>query len=63
MRIWNFFLWLFGDIQNPNYFSFSFTALEDGYDIQKAVINLVARRTVPQVFIHKQHLGGADGKF
>jgi hypothetical protein len=41
---------------------FFLSVLEDGHDIQKAVMKLVGRRTVPQVFIHSQHLGGADGR-
>eukprot|EP00250_Pteridium_aquilinum_P010956 c19746_g1_i1 orf=478-960(-) len=32
----------------------------DGFDIQKAVTELVGRRTVPQVFIDGKHLGGSD---
>ncbi|KAI5074122.1 hypothetical protein GOP47_0010083 [Adiantum capillus-veneris] len=33
---------------------------EDGADIQKAVSDLIGRRTVPQVFIHGKHIGGSD---
>ncbi|XP_051149774.1 glutaredoxin-C4 [Andrographis paniculata] len=33
---------------------------DDGRDIQDALIELVGRRTVPQVFINGKHLGGSD---
>jgi len=34
---------------------------EDGRDIQNVLLDLVGRRTVPQVFVNGQHVGGADG--
>ncbi|XP_020102741.1 glutaredoxin-C8 isoform X1 [Ananas comosus] len=34
---------------------------EDGSDIQDALSEMVGRRTVPQVFILGEHLGGSDG--
>ncbi|WVZ20659.1 hypothetical protein V8G54_007981 [Vigna mungo] len=33
---------------------------EDGSKIQDVLINIVGRRTVPQVFVNGQHLGGSD---
>ncbi|TKY72788.1 Glutaredoxin-C4 protein [Spatholobus suberectus] len=33
---------------------------EDGSKIQDILINIVGRRTVPQVFINGKHLGGSD---
>ncbi|XP_020102742.1 glutaredoxin-C8 isoform X2 [Ananas comosus] len=33
---------------------------EDGSDIQDALSEMVGRRTVPQVFILGEHLGGSD---
>ncbi|XP_042373618.1 glutaredoxin-C8-like [Zingiber officinale] len=33
---------------------------DDGPDIQDALSQLVGRNTVPQVFIHGEHLGGCD---
>lgn len=34
---------------------------EDGRDIQSVLLDLVGRRTVPQVFVNGQHVGGSDG--
>ncbi|XP_078439558.1 glutaredoxin family protein [Wolffia australiana] len=33
---------------------------EDGDDIQQALIKVVGKRTVPQVFINGKHIGGSD---
>ncbi|KAJ4759497.1 Glutaredoxin family protein [Rhynchospora pubera] len=33
---------------------------EDGRAIQNVLLDLVGRRTVPQVFINGQHIGGCD---
>ncbi|KAG5006193.1 hypothetical protein JHK82_024170 [Glycine max] len=33
---------------------------EDGSKIQDIMVNIVGRRTVPQVFINGKHLGGSD---
>ncbi|GKV41678.1 hypothetical protein SLEP1_g49178 [Rubroshorea leprosula] len=33
---------------------------EDGSSIQDAISEIVGRRTVPQVFINRKHLGGSD---
>ncbi|CAJ1975819.1 unnamed protein product [Sphenostylis stenocarpa] len=33
---------------------------EDGSQIQEILINIVGKRTVPQVFVNGQHLGGSD---
>ncbi|NP_001399069.1 Grx_C4 - glutaredoxin subgroup I isoform 2 [Zea mays] len=33
---------------------------EDGSEIQDALLEIVGRRTVPQVFVHGKHLGGSD---
>ncbi|XP_044471158.1 glutaredoxin-C4-like [Mangifera indica] len=32
----------------------------DGSDIQDALLEIVGRRTVPQVFINGKHIGGSD---
>lgn len=32
----------------------------DGRDIQSVLLDLVGRRTVPQVFVNGQHIGGSD---
>ncbi|KAH1209361.1 Glutaredoxin-C4 [Glycine max] len=37
-----------------------FFLAEDGSKIQDIMINIVGRRTVPQVFINGKHLGGSD---
>lgn len=34
---------------------------EDGDEIQQALGKFIGRRTVPQVFINGEHLGGSDG--
>ncbi|KAG2398600.1 Glutaredoxin-C4 protein [Vigna angularis] len=39
---------------------YNFTGIEDGSKIQDVLINIVGRRTVPQVFVNGQHLGGSD---
>ncbi|GAA0153643.1 oxidoreductase [Lithospermum erythrorhizon] len=33
---------------------------EDGYKIQDYLLELVGRRTVPQVFVNGKHIGGSD---
>lgn len=33
---------------------------EDGYQIQNVLLDLVGRRTVPQVFVNGKHIGGSD---
>ncbi|KAL6874143.1 hypothetical protein ACP4OV_014225 [Aristida adscensionis] len=33
---------------------------EDGSEIQDALLDIVGRRTVPQVFVNGKHLGGSD---
>ncbi|TVU08409.1 hypothetical protein EJB05_41813 [Eragrostis curvula] len=33
---------------------------EDGGEIQDALLDIVGKRTVPQVFINGKHLGGSD---
>ncbi|KAK1410450.1 hypothetical protein QVD17_36987 [Tagetes erecta] len=33
---------------------------EDGYKIQNVLLDLVGRRTVPQIFVNGKHVGGAD---
>ncbi|WOL10065.1 monothiol glutaredoxin-S6 [Canna indica] len=35
---------------------------DDGGEIQDVLLDLVGRRTVPQVFINSQHIGGSDVK-
>jgi glutaredoxin-related protein len=39
---------------------YSFIDVDDGYAIQNVLVDLVGRRTVPQVFINGQHIGGCD---
>lgn len=36
--------------------------LADGADVQAGLASLTGRRTVPQVFIGGQHVGGCDGE-
>ncbi|XP_058187422.1 monothiol glutaredoxin-S6 [Rhododendron vialii] len=33
---------------------------DDGYKIQDVLLELVGRRTVPQVFVNGKHVGGSD---
>ncbi|XP_024980864.1 monothiol glutaredoxin-S6-like [Cynara cardunculus var. scolymus] len=33
---------------------------DDGYQIQNVLLDLVGRRTVPQIFVNGKHIGGAD---
>lgn len=33
---------------------------DDGYQIQNILLDLVGRRTVPQVFVNGKHVGGCD---
>ena len=35
---------------------------DDGYKIQDVLLELVGRRTVPQVFVNGKHIGGSDGR-
>ncbi|KOM45188.1 hypothetical protein LR48_Vigan06g049400 [Vigna angularis] len=34
---------------------------DDGYEIQSVILDLIGRRTVPQVFVNGKHIGGSDG--
>ncbi|CAJ1930273.1 unnamed protein product [Sphenostylis stenocarpa] len=33
---------------------------DDGYEIQSVLLDLIGRRTVPQVFVNGRHIGGSD---
>ncbi|CAK8539937.1 unnamed protein product [Lathyrus sativus] len=33
---------------------------DDGYEIQGVLLDLIGRRTVPQVFVYGKHIGGSD---
>ncbi|XP_028781400.1 glutaredoxin-C3 [Neltuma alba] len=33
---------------------------DDGYRIQNVLLDLVGRRTVPQIFVNGKHIGGSD---
>ncbi|KAK6125704.1 hypothetical protein DH2020_040554 [Rehmannia glutinosa] len=33
---------------------------DDGYKIQDVLLDMVGRRTVPQVFVNGKHIGGSD---
>ncbi|KAG9441767.1 hypothetical protein H6P81_017621 [Aristolochia fimbriata] len=33
---------------------------DDGSEMQDVLLDLVGRRTVPQVFVHGKHIGGSD---
>ncbi|CAK9157075.1 unnamed protein product [Ilex paraguariensis] len=33
---------------------------DDGYQIQSVLLDLVGRRTVPQIFVNGKHIGGSD---
>ena len=37
------------------------THSDDGSEIQDILLELVGRRTVPQVFVNGKHIGGSDG--
>ena len=57
-----FAIWIQCFELSENYFFLLMKWADDGSAIQRAVSDLVGRRTVPQVFIHGKHLGGSDGK-
>jgi len=40
---------------------FFFPPVDDGYEIQSVILDLIGRRTVPQVFVNGKHIGGSDG--
>ncbi|XP_027361128.1 glutaredoxin-C3 [Abrus precatorius] len=33
---------------------------DDGYQIQSVLLDLIGRKTVPQVFVNGKHIGGSD---
>ncbi|XP_020217983.1 glutaredoxin-C3 [Cajanus cajan] len=33
---------------------------DDGYQIQGVLLDLIGRRTVPQIFVNGKHIGGSD---
>lgn len=35
--------------------------VDDGYEIQGVLLDMIGRRTVPQVFVYGKHIGGSDG--
>lgn len=37
-------------------------SLADGNDVQQALFEVVGKKTVPQVFVGGQHIGGCDGE-
>lgn len=39
------------------------THSDDGSEIQDILLELVGRRTVPQVFVNGKHIGGSDGVY
>lgn len=36
---------------------------DDGSEIQDILLDLVGKRTVPQVFVNGEHIGGSDGRY
>lgn len=44
-----------------NEWVWNYSYSEDGSEIQDALLEIVGKRTVPQVFIKGKHLGGSDG--
>jgi glutaredoxin-related protein len=40
---------------------FILACVDDGYEIQSVLLDLIGRRTVPQVFVYGKHIGGSDG--
>ncbi|WOL13472.1 hypothetical protein Cni_G22242 [Canna indica] len=50
---------VFGELKKEPYI-LELDQRDDGSDIQDALSDVVGRRTVPQVFIHGEHLGGCD---
>ena len=46
-----------------NEWVWNYSYSEDGSEIQDALLEIVGKRTVPQVFIKGKHLGGSDGNW
>ena len=38
-----------------------YVSADDGGQIQDVLLDLVGRRTVPQIFVNGKHIGGSDG--
>ncbi|KAK7406750.1 hypothetical protein VNO78_08381 [Psophocarpus tetragonolobus] len=45
---------------NENPFVVELDLRDDGYQIQSVLLDLIGRRTVPQVFVNGKHIGGSD---
>ncbi|KAL2191586.1 glutaredoxin [Thermothelomyces heterothallicus CBS 203.75] len=43
---------------NAKYKAIELNLLDDGADIQNALLNLTGQRTVPNIFIGRNHIGG-----
>lgn len=43
---------------NAKHFDYELNNEEDGADLQDALLKLTGQRTVPNIFIGKQHIGG-----
>ncbi|KAK1363513.1 Glutaredoxin-C3 [Heracleum sosnowskyi] len=50
---------IFGEL-NEQPFVVELDLREDGNQIQNVLLDLVGRRTVPQVFVNGKHIGGSD---
>ncbi|KAK9230967.1 hypothetical protein WN943_021198 [Citrus x changshan-huyou] len=51
---------IFADL-NEQPFVVELDLRDDGAQIQYILLDLVGRRTVPQIFVNGEHIGGADG--
>ncbi|KAJ7953060.1 Glutaredoxin family protein [Quillaja saponaria] len=50
---------IFGEL-NEKPFVVELDLRDDGFQLQSALLDLVGRRTVPQVFVNGKHIGGSD---
>ena len=51
---------LFSSLNVPGTKVYELDNMDNGADIQKALLDLTGQRTVPNIFINKKHLGGND---
>ncbi|KAK0619434.1 putative glutaredoxin [Immersiella caudata] len=46
------------DSYGAKYAHYELNQEEDGSDVQEALLNITGQRTVPNIFINRQHIGG-----
>ena len=51
---------LFSTLNVPGTKVYELDNMDNGADIQKALLDITGQRTVPNIFINKKHLGGND---